>query len=65
MNLVIDASVAVKWFAPEVLSSEAESLLDGDDALFAPDLLLVECGNIIWKKVRLGELDPPRTAMPL
>lgn len=56
MNLVIDASVAIKWFAPEVLSREAESLLDSGAALFAPDLLLVECGNIIWKKVRLGEL---------
>ena len=56
MNLVIDASVAIKWFAPELLSREAERLLDGGDALFAPDLLLVECGNIIWKKVRLGEL---------
>jgi predicted nucleic acid-binding protein len=56
VNLVVDASVAIKWFAPEVLSPEAESLLDGGDALFAPDLLLLECGNIIWKKVRLGEL---------
>jgi predicted nucleic acid-binding protein len=56
VNLVVDASVAIKWFAPEVLSPEAESLLDGGDDLFAPDLLLLECGNIIWKKVRLGEL---------
>lgn len=56
MNLVVDASVAIKWFAPESLSQEAERLLDGGDALFAPDLLLLECGNIIWKKVRLGEL---------
>ena len=27
--------------------------------LVAPDLLLVECANIIWKKVRLGELARP------
>jgi predicted nucleic acid-binding protein len=39
-----------------VLSREAERLLDGGDVLFAPDFLLVECGYIIWKKVRLGEL---------
>ena len=56
MNLVIDASVAIKWFEPKSLSREAARLLDGGDALFAPDFLLVECGNIIWKKVRLGEL---------
>lgn len=56
MNVVLDASVAIKWFVPEPLSNEAERLLDGGDPLFAPDFLLIEFGNIIWKKVRLGEL---------
>lgn len=56
MNVVVDASVAIKWFLPEPLSNEAERLLDGGDALFAPDFLLIEFGNITWKKVRLGEL---------
>ena len=26
--------------------------------LFVPDLLWPECGNILWKKVRRGELTP-------
>jgi predicted nucleic acid-binding protein len=56
VNIVVDASVAIKWFVPEPLSHEAERLLDSGDTLFAPDLLLLEFGNIIWKKVRLGEL---------
>jgi len=56
VNAVIDASVAIKWFVPEPLSNEAERLLDGGDVLFAPDFLLIEFGNIVWKKVRLGEL---------
>ena len=56
MNVVVDASVAVKWFVPEPLSNQAEHLLGGGDALFAPDFLLIEFGNIVWKKVRLGEL---------
>jgi predicted nucleic acid-binding protein len=56
VNVVVDASVAIKWFVPEPFSSEAERLLDGGDALFAPDFLLIEFGNIVWKKVRLGEL---------
>ena len=56
MNAVVDASVAIKWFVPEALSNEAQRLLDGGAALFAPDFLLIEFGNIIWKKVRLGEL---------
>jgi predicted nucleic acid-binding protein len=56
VNVVVDASVAIKWFVPESLSNEAERLLGGGEALFAPDFLLIEFGNIIWKKVRLGEL---------
>ena len=56
MNAVVDASVAIKWFVPEPLSREAERLLGGGDALFAPDFLLIEFGNIIGRKVRLGEL---------
>lgn len=59
MNVVVDASVAIKWFVPEPLSDEAERLLDGGDVLFAPDFLLIEFGNIMWKKVRLGELARP------
>lgn len=53
---VVDARVAIKWFVPEPLSNEAERLLSGADVLFAPDFLLIEFDNIIWKKVRLGEL---------
>jgi predicted nucleic acid-binding protein len=56
VNVVVDASVAIKWFVPEPLSDEADRLLGGGDALFAPDLLLLEFGNTIWKKVRLGGL---------
>jgi len=56
VNVVVDASVAIKWFLPEPLSNEAERLRGGGDALFAPDFLLIEFGNILWNKVRLGEL---------
>jgi len=53
-RLVIDASVAVKWVVPEPGSDRAELLLD--HGLVAPDLLFAECANILWKKVRRGEL---------
>ena len=56
MNLVVDASIAIKWFLPESFSDQAGTLLTGGDVLFAPAFLLVECGNILWKKVRLGQM---------
>lgn len=53
-KLVIDSSVAVKWFVPELHSSEARRILDlyetGMLSLLAPDLINAEVGNIVWKK---------------
>lgn len=54
--VVVDASVALKWFVPEALAAEASRLLDGSFELWAPDLLVAECGNTVWKKVARGEL---------
>ena len=51
---MVDASVAVKWVVREE-HSDCARLLAGV-RLEAPDLLPVECANIIWKKVRLGDL---------
>ena len=57
MNLVVDASVAVKWFVPEDSSEAAGRLLTGGHTLSAPDLVLVEAAVTFWKKVGLGEMD--------
>ncbi len=54
---VVDASVAVKWYIPEVHSDNAARLLNEDCQLNAPDLLLLEFGNILWKKHVRNELD--------
>lgn len=56
MRRVVDASVAVKWYIPEIFASEAESLLRSDFELHAPELVLPEFSNIISKKMRLGEI---------
>lgn len=55
-QLVVDASVAIKWYIPEAGSAAAVMVLEGEAALHAPDLLVAELGNILWKKVRRGEL---------
>ena len=61
MNLVIDASVLIKFYVPEVLFDRAERLLakveKGDIELSAPDLIYPEVGNILWKKQRLKEIN--------
>ena len=58
---VIDASVAVKWYVPEVYSEEALHLLaareKGEVQFHVPDLFASELGNILWKKVRRGVLE--------
>lgn len=59
MKLTVDASVVLKWFVTEPLSEQARQLLDGQLDLHAPDILLAEFANTIWKKGRRGEiLDP-------
>lgn len=58
MSWVVDASVAVKWVIPEVLSDEADRVRDGDDDVLAPDLLLVEVANALWRKTAVREISP-------
>jgi predicted nucleic acid-binding protein len=53
--LVIDASIAVKWVVDEDGTPEALALRKRGK-LLAPELLVSECANILWKKVRLNEL---------
>lgn len=56
MKRVVDARVAVKWYVPEIYELEASRLQTGGFDLHAPELILPEFSNIIWKKVRLGEI---------
>ena len=56
-RMVVDASVAVKWFLPEPLAAAAMGLLDTRYTLAAPGLLLIEVANALWKRYRRRELD--------
>jgi len=53
-DLVIDASVAIKWVIEEPGTPAALALRR--HRLFAPDLLTAECANVLWKKARRNEL---------
>lgn len=52
--MIVDTSVALKWAVAEEGSDRASTFLGGD--LVAPELLLSELGNALWKKVRQGEI---------
>jgi predicted nucleic acid-binding protein len=53
---VVDASLVIKWFVPEIHSEVARRWLDASHDYVAPDLLFPEVGNVVWKKVRRKEL---------
>lgn len=57
MKLLVDASVAVKWLIEEDGSHHALRILE-QATLAAPDLLLSECANTLWKAARRGVLSP-------
>lgn len=54
MLRVVDASVVAKWFLPEAHKDKAEKILrdflDDKVELAAPDLLIAEVGNLLWKR---------------
>jgi len=53
---VIDASVCLKVFIAEEDSNKAIALFADRQMLrCAPDLLLIECANVLWTKVRKGD----------
>jgi len=55
VTVVVDASVAIKWFLPELHDDAALRLLRAEHRLVAPDLLFPEVGNVLWKRVRRRE----------
>ena len=59
--VVLDASVAVKWFLPEkveTLATEALALLGrhgkNEIQIIVPDLFWVESASVLWKAIRRG-----------
>ncbi len=58
--LIVDASVAVKWFLNEPGTAQALAIeeLYRNEALdvLAPSLIVPEVQNVFWKRVRRGEM---------
>lgn len=56
MSLVIDASVACKWFVEEDESAEAAQLLTRGESLVAPDLIIAEVASALCRKLQAGQM---------
>ena len=54
MVVVIDASVAVKWYVTEAWRTEARSVLASAAERIAPDIILTEVANALRRKVTEG-----------
>jgi predicted nucleic acid-binding protein len=57
-NLIVDASVAARWFVPALAWRSAAELLKDSNTLLAPELILAETANAFWKSVRAGYMTP-------
>ena len=55
-TFVIDASILVKLFFEEEHSDTSVAYVKDAKELLAPDLLWVEAANVVWKRLRRGEL---------
>jgi predicted nucleic acid-binding protein len=54
-KLVVDASIALKWVVRESGVEDALVVLERN-TISAPELLLAECANALWKKVARREI---------
>ena len=61
-HLVVDTSVAAKWFLDEDHREAGRRVLARGSGFSAPELMLIELDNVFWKRVRRGELKPADAA---
>jgi predicted nucleic acid-binding protein len=55
--MIIDASVALRWFLNEPGAADAAAMFSQGPAPIAPDLVLVEIGNGLWAATRRRRID--------
>ena len=62
MTTVVDASVAIRWYVEAPGTREACSILESEEVLIAPDLVVAEVTNVAWKLVRAHQITPQHGA---
>jgi predicted nucleic acid-binding protein len=56
VTVVIDASVALKWYVTEADSAAARAIFASERDVIAPELVIAEVSNASWRLLRRGEL---------
>lgn len=69
MKAVVDASAVVPLLVDETLSNAAEDavsdVIDSDGSLHCPELLYLEAGSALWRRVRQGYLEEQQALLLL
>jgi predicted nucleic acid-binding protein len=56
--IVVDASIGLKWFVPEIHSVEARRWRSASHDLHVPaSFFEIEIANVLWKIVRRGDIE--------
>jgi predicted nucleic acid-binding protein len=63
--IVVDASIAAKWMVEEPGRHDALKVLDLEDEIIAPDLIIPEVASVFRKKVIRGEMTSDQAAAGL
>lgn len=56
MSVVVDASVALRWFVDSPGTEAALAVLGEQEPVVAPDLVVAEVSHVAWKLARSGEI---------
>ncbi len=54
MNIIVDASVAAKWFLEEEFADDARRVISEGNDLHVPDFFLLEMDSVFCKWIRRG-----------
>jgi predicted nucleic acid-binding protein len=65
MTIVVDASIALKWFIQESEFLEARALMRQANGFAAPDLIVAEVANAFWRKRCLGAVSTAQASEAL
>ena len=56
MTVVVDARIAIKWFVPENPREPALNLLQTEEHVAVPDLLISDLTGLVLKKIQRNEI---------